>query len=31
VVSFEHVIEPPLIDVGGGHMVACYLFKGPTK
>jgi peptide/nickel transport system ATP-binding protein len=31
VVSFQQVIEPPLIDVGGGHMVACYLFKGPSR
>ena len=31
VVSFVHTIEPPLIDVGGGHMVACYLFKAPAK
>ncbi len=31
VASFQQVIEPPLIDVGEGHMVACYLFKGPAK
>jgi peptide/nickel transport system ATP-binding protein len=31
VVSSEQVVEPPLIDVGGGHMVACYLFKGQAK
>jgi len=31
VVSFAHVTEPPLIDVGGGHMVACYLFKQPAE
>jgi hypothetical protein len=31
VVSFYHVEEPPLIDVGGGHQVACYLFKGQAK
>jgi len=31
VVSFDSVVEPPLIDVGGGHMVACYLFKAPAK
>ncbi|MBU0624601.1 MAG: hypothetical protein KJ672_07125, partial [Candidatus Thermoplasmatota archaeon] len=30
VVSFEQVVEPPLIDVGGGHRVACYLFKSPA-
>jgi hypothetical protein len=31
VVSFEQVVEPPLIDVGGGHRVACYLFKPPAE
>jgi len=31
VVCSEQVVEPPLIDAGGGHMVACYLFKGPAK
>ena len=31
VVSFVQTVEPPLIDVGGGHMVACYLFKAPAK
>jgi len=31
VISSEQVVEPPLIDVGGGHMVACYLFKGQAK
>jgi hypothetical protein len=31
VVNFAQVTEPPLIDVGGGHMVACYLFKSPAK
>ena len=30
VVSFAQVVEPPLIDVGGGHRVACYLFKPPA-
>jgi peptide/nickel transport system ATP-binding protein len=30
VVSFAQVVEPPLIDVGGGHRVACYLFKLPA-
>ncbi len=31
VVCFDSTVEPPLIDVGGGHMVACYLFKAPAK
>ncbi|MCU0852998.1 MAG: ATP-binding cassette domain-containing protein [Thermoplasmata archaeon] len=31
VVSFFHVAEPPLTDVGGGHQVACYLFKGQAQ
>jgi len=31
VVSFIQVVEPPLLDVGGGHQVACYLFKGQAK
>jgi len=31
VVSFMQVEEPPLIDAGGGHQVACYLFKGQAR
>jgi hypothetical protein len=27
VVRFNRAEEPPLLDVGGGHMVACYLYK----
>jgi hypothetical protein len=30
-VSFVTTVEPPLLDIGGGHMVACYLFKAPAK
>lgn len=31
VVKFIKVAEPPLMDVGGGHMVACYLFKPVSR
>lgn len=31
VVSFMQVVEPPLVDVGGGHQVACHLFKAQVK
>ena len=31
VVKFVKVVEPPLMDVGGGHMVACYLFKPSSR
>ena len=27
VATFKHVLEPPLVDAGNGHKVACYLFK----
>jgi peptide/nickel transport system ATP-binding protein len=27
VATFKHTLEPPLVDVGKGHKVACYLFK----
>jgi len=27
VVTFKTVGEPPLVDTGGGHMVACFLYK----
>ncbi|MGB2581516.1 MAG: hypothetical protein WBD03_03465, partial [Thermoplasmata archaeon] len=27
-VRFIKTDDPPLYDVGGGHMVACYLFRG---
>jgi hypothetical protein len=27
VVNFIRAEEPPLVDVGGGHTVACLLFK----
>ena len=29
-VKFECVEEPPLLDIGGGHLVACVLFPGNT-
>jgi peptide/nickel transport system ATP-binding protein len=31
VVTFLKIAEPPLIDIGGGHVVACYLFKPVAK
>ena len=30
-VEFEHVEEPPLQDIGGGHLVACVLFPGKVS
>jgi oligopeptide/dipeptide ABC transporter ATP-binding protein len=29
-VKFEHAEEPPLRDIGGGHLVACVLYPGKT-
>jgi oligopeptide/dipeptide ABC transporter ATP-binding protein len=30
-VKFKMVEEPPSYDTGGGHMVACYLYRPPEK
>jgi peptide/nickel transport system ATP-binding protein len=31
IVSFKQVVEPHLVDVVGGHQVACHLFKGQAE